>query len=179
VLPFEGALLDACECHQDRDPDAAGEEACEVRVERHLVRIVDRQRALQTWLYGFRTLLPSAPCMRVRLEVDVPAAAVAHVRVQLRRREVGVPEHLLDAAQVRAPLEQVGRERVAQEMRMHALGVEACLRREAPQDQECARAREAAALRVQEQLRSAAAVEVRPSADGKNTSPKTSAAAEP
>ena len=59
--------------------------------------------------------------VRVRLEVEVAAAAVGDVRVQLGRGEIGVPEHLLDAAQVGAPFEQVGREGVAQDMGGEAL----------------------------------------------------------
>jgi hypothetical protein len=41
----------------------------------------------------------------VRLEVNVATATIADVRVQLRGREVGVPEHLLDAAEVGAAFE--------------------------------------------------------------------------
>ena len=62
--------------------------------------------------------------MRVRLEVQLPAAPVGYVRVQLGRGEIGVPEHLLDAAQVGAALEQVGRERVAQQVGVDAPGLE-------------------------------------------------------
>jgi hypothetical protein len=58
-------------------------------------------------------------------EVDVAAPPVAHVRVELGRAEVGVPEHLLDAAEIRAALEQVGGERVPEEVRVDALGLEA------------------------------------------------------
>ena len=79
-------------------------------------------------------------------------------------REVGVAEHLLDAAQVGAALEQVRRERVAQQVRVDALGLEAGLLGEPAQDQERARAGERAALRVQEELGTVAAVEVGPAA---------------
>ena len=48
-------------------------------------------------------------------------------------------EHLLHAAQVGAALEQVRRERVAQEVRMDAPRLEAGRRGEAAQDQERAR----------------------------------------
>ena len=119
-----------------------------------------------------QVLLPAAgrettrapPRVRVRLEVQLAAAAIGYVRVELGRREVGVAEHLLDAAQVGAALEQVGRERVAQQVRVDALGLEPGLRGEAPQDQERAGAGQAAALGVEEQLGPVAAVEVRAAA---------------
>ena len=59
--------------------------------------------------------------VRVRLEVDLAPAAVRDVRVALGRPQVGVPEHLLDGAEVGAALEQVGGERVAEEVRVDAL----------------------------------------------------------
>src|SRR2546430_9456556 len=40
-----------------------------------------------------------------------------HVGVELRRCEVGVPQHLLDRPQVRAALEQMSGEAVAQRVR--------------------------------------------------------------
>ena len=54
-------------------------------------------------------------------------------------------EHLLDAAQVGAALEQMGREGVAQEVRVDGLGVEPGDGCEPPQDQEGAGARQRAA----------------------------------
>src|SRR5918994_3472231 len=86
------------------------------------------------------------------------------MRVELRRAEVRVPEHLLDAAEVGAALQEVGGERVAEEMRVHALRVEPGLGGESLQDQESARARERSSLCVEEQLRPPAAVEVRAAA---------------
>ena len=71
-----------------------------------------------------------------------------------------MPEHLLDAAQIGAALEQVCGKRVAQQVGMDALGLEAGPLGEAAQDQEGSRARERPALRVQEELRPVAAVEV-------------------
>ena len=59
---------------------------------------------------------------RVRLEVDVLQPLAREVRVQLGGRHVGVAEHLLHRAQVAAAGEQVGRERVAQRVRAHAVG---------------------------------------------------------
>ena len=88
----------------------------------------------------------------MRVEVHVAATAVRDLRVELGRREVGVAEHLLDAAQIGAPFEQVRRERMAQEMRMHAAGLEAGDGREPAQDQERAGPREPAALCIEEEL---------------------------
>ena len=48
----------------------------------------------------------------MRLEVDVAATPIRDVRVALGGAEVGVPEHLLNGAQVGAALEQVRGERV-------------------------------------------------------------------
>src|SRR5437588_10918376 len=70
-------------------------------------------------------------------------------------------EHLLDAPQIGAALEQVRRERVAEEVWVDALGLEPRLRREPAQDQEGAAARQGAAACVQEELGPMAAVEVR------------------
>ena len=61
---------------------------------------------------------------------------VGDVRVALRRRQVGMPEQLLDASEIRAALQQVRRERVTQQVRMDALGLEPGLLRQLPQDQE-------------------------------------------
>jgi hypothetical protein len=73
-------------------------------------------------------------------------------------------EHLLHAPQVGAALEEVRRERVPEEVRVDTRRVEPRLPREPTQDEEGARAREGAALRVQEELAPVAAVEVRPAA---------------
>ena len=75
-----------------------------------------------------------------------------------------MPEHLLDGAQVGAALEQVRRERVPEQVGMHALRVEPRLLGEPPKDQERARAGEAAAAGVQEQLRAVTRVEIRTAA---------------
>src|SRR5262245_22973364 len=99
--------------------------------------------------------------VRVAAEVDVSAAAVRDVCVELGRAEVGVPEHLLDAAEVGAALEQVCRERVPQQVRVDAFRLEARALGETPQDEERACARERAALRVEEQFGPVALVEVR------------------
>src|ERR1041385_3964821 len=102
--------------------------------------------------------------MRMRLEVQLAPSAIGYVRVQLRGRQIGMPEHLLHGPQVGASLQQVRREGVAQEMRVDALGLEPGLGGQAAQDQEHAAAGERAAVRVQEELLPVAAVEVRAAA---------------
>ena len=54
---------------------------------------------------------------RVRPSVDLPDAFAGDVRVDLRRADTGMPQQLLDDAQVRAALEQMRREGVAQRVR--------------------------------------------------------------
>jgi len=75
-----------------------------------------------------------------------------------------VAEHLLDRAEVGAALEEVRRERVAEQVRVDALGVEPGGAGEAAEDEERAGARQRAALRVEEELRTVARVEVRAAA---------------
>src|SRR6476646_11043485 len=58
----------------------------------------------------------------VGLEVRLAHVIGGHVRVHLGRLDAGVAEHLLDAAQVAAALEQVGGERVPQRVRRDVLG---------------------------------------------------------
>ena len=98
--------------------------------------------------------------VRVRLEVGLAPPPVGDVGVELGRRQVGVAEHLLDAAEVGAAFEQVRRERVAEQVGVDAAGLEAGLLGEPAQDQEGAGAGQRAALRVQEELGPVAAVEV-------------------
>src|SRR2546421_3347505 len=98
------------------------------------------------------------------LVVQLAPPPIGYVGVELGRGQVGVSEHLLDAAQVGPALEEVGRERVAQEVGMDPLRLEAGPGREPAQDQERARARERAALGVQEELGPVAPVEERAAA---------------
>jgi len=98
--------------------------------------------------------------MGVGLVVDLAPAAVGDVRVQLGGGEVGMAEHLLDAAQVGAALQKVGREGVAEEMRGDALRLQPGLGREAAEDEEGARSGQRATLRVEKELGTVAAVEV-------------------
>ena len=96
----------------------------------------------------------------MRVEVDVSAPTVGDVCVALRRPEIGVAQHLLHRAQVRASFEEVRRERVPEEVRVDASGLEARALRELAEDQEGAGPRERAAARVQEEVWAIAAVEV-------------------
>ena len=109
-LELERVLLQAGEEHRVADRHRQGSEDHDLRVKRHPGRPL-RSR--------------SSSRVRVRLEVQLPAAPIGYVRVELGRREVGVAEHLLDAAQVGAALEQMRREGVAEQVRVDALRLEA------------------------------------------------------
>ena len=80
--------------------------------------------------------------------VQLAAPPIGYVGVELGRREVGVAQHLLHASEVRAALEEVRRERVAEEVRVDSLGLESRLLGELTQDQERTGACEAAAARA-------------------------------
>ena len=54
------------------------------------------------------------------LSIDVQQLRRVHVGVSLRRRQLNVPEQLLDRAQVGASLQQMRGERVAQRVRADA-----------------------------------------------------------
>src|SRR5438552_15603101 len=99
------------------------------------------------------------PRVRMRLVVQLAAASIGYVSVKLRRREVGVAEHLLDASQVGASLEEMRRERMAQEVRVDAGRLQPGLRGSPAQDQECPRAGERSSLGVEKELRAVSAVE--------------------
>ena len=100
--------------------------------------------------------------MRVRAEVRLAAVPVGDVRVALGRSDIGVAEHLLDAPEVGAPFEQVGRERVAEEMRMHAARLEARAVGQAAEDQERSRPGQCAATCVEEEIGAMPTVEPSP-----------------
>ena len=106
------------------------------------------------------------PTARVRVggKVGVPPALVAHVRVQLGRREVGMPEHLLDAAEIGATLQQMRGKRVSEEVGVNSFRFQTGAFGEAAQDHERSRAGQPSALGVQEELLPVAAVEVRATA---------------
>ena len=57
-------------------------------------------------------------------EVELAAAAVTDVGVELGRRQICVAKHLLDAPEIGPALEQVGCERVPEQVRVDALGLE-------------------------------------------------------
>ena len=57
-------------------------------------------------------------------EIELASAAVADVGVELRRREIGMAKHLLDAPEIGPALEQVGCERVPEEVRVDAPGLQ-------------------------------------------------------
>ena len=96
----------------------------------------------------------------VRSEIQLPTPPVGYGGVELCRREIGMTEHFLKGAEVSAALEQVGGERMPQEVRVHAAGLEPGLRGQLLQNQEGPRPGEAATLRIQEQLRSMPFVQV-------------------
>src|SRR3954468_5937686 len=95
-----------------------------------------------------------------RLEVQLSTSPIGYVRVELGGGEVGVAEHLLDAAKIGAALQQVRRERVTEQVRMDALRLEPRLLGEPAKDQEGTGTRQRAAARVQEELGTAPPVEV-------------------
>ena len=73
-------------------------------------------------------------------------------------------EHFLNGSQVCSSLEEVSRKRVAEEVRMHALGVEPGLFGQFAENQKGARPRQSAASGVEEQLGPVAHVQVRAAA---------------
>lgn len=58
----------------------------------------------------------------MKLAVDAAQILPVNVGVNLRRRNVRVTKHLLDGAQIRPALEQVGGKGMSQRMRRHNLG---------------------------------------------------------
>src|SRR5262245_11980389 len=102
--------------------------------------------------------------MWVCIEVGVTPARVRNMGIELRRAQVSVAEHLLHRAQIGASFEQVGGKGMAQQVRVDSGGIEAGLSGQSPEDEEGTRPGERAALRVQEELRSVPAVEVRAAA---------------
>src|SRR5437588_3989746 len=108
------------------------------------------------------SLIPAPPRVRVRLVVHLPPSPVGYVRVELRGGEVGMAEHLLHRAKIGPAFEQMRGEGVAQEMRMHSLGLEAGFACEPAKDQERTRASERPAACVEKELRAVPHVEERP-----------------
>src|SRR5579859_3752085 len=99
--------------------------------------------------------------MRVRLEVQLAPPAIGYVGVELRRGQIGMSEHFLHRTQVGASLEQVRCERVTQEVRVDARGLEPGLRGAAAGEGEGAGGRRRAAGRGEDVLRGGARFEKR------------------
>ena len=75
-----------------------------------------RRNCVQRQATRKRLSLPESRA-RVKPIVDASQPRLEDVRVDLRGRQIGVPEHHLDRAQVGAALEQVRRERMTQHVR--------------------------------------------------------------
>jgi hypothetical protein len=100
----------------------------------------------------------------MRLEIQLPTALVGYVGVELRGREIGMSEHFLNRSQIGSPLEEVGGERVPEQVRMDTMGIEARFLGEFAEDQEGAGPCQGPASGVQEQLRPVPRVEERAAA---------------
>src|ERR1044071_434791 len=102
--------------------------------------------------------------MWMRAEVQLATPPIGYVGIELGGGQVCVAQHLLHRPQVGAALQEVRRKGMTEEMRVHALRIEARLLGQSAEDQEGAGARQRAALRVEEQLGPVPPVEVRPPA---------------
>ena len=102
---------------------------------------------------------PLTARMWVRTEIRVTSAGVRNMGIELGRAEVRVTEHLLHAAEIGTSFEEVRGEGVAQEVRVHAGGVEPRLGGQAAEDEERSRPGERASLGVEEELGPMPAVE--------------------
>src|SRR5919201_5897744 len=80
--------------------------------------------------------------------------------IELGRAEIRVTEHLLDAAEVGAPFQQMRGERVAQDVRVDTCGIEPGLAGNASEDEERAGPCQGSALGVEEELGPSPAVEI-------------------
>lgn len=99
--------------------------------------------------------------VRVCLEIQLAAAAIGYVRVELRSREIGMAEHFLNTSEVGPALEEVRREGMPEQVRVDALRLEPGALGESAEDQEGASAGERAAAGVEEELGPVPAVEER------------------
>jgi hypothetical protein len=79
--------------------------------------------------------------MRMRLKVQLPAAPIGYVGIELGRSQVRVSEHFLDGAEVGTSLQEMGGKRMSQQMWMDALRLQPRFAGEPPEDEEdpCAR----------------------------------------
>lgn len=98
----------------------------------------------------------------MRSVIQLPTSPIGYVGVELGCRKIGMAEHFLNGSEVGSSLQEVGREGVAEEMRVDAERVETRFCGQLPEDQERARPGQRAAAGVQEELGSAACVEERP-----------------
>jgi len=83
---------------------------------------VDRKPSNTSYALSGWSNLPTG--VGVRLEVQLAAATIGYVGVELGRGQIRVPQHLLNRPEIGSALEQMRREGVAQQMRMDALGLE-------------------------------------------------------
>ena len=86
----------------------------------------------------------------MRPVVDAPDPGAGDVRVDLRRRDVGVAEHHLDGAEVGVVVDEMGREGVAEDVRRDGRGREAGLPRGRLQREEDGLARDGLSARARE-----------------------------
>ena len=71
--------------------------------------------------HSIHPFLRGASFPRMMLAVHFFKARAVDMRINLRRRNIGVAEHRLNGSQIRATFEQMGGERMAQGVRRHAL----------------------------------------------------------
>lgn len=95
-------------------------------------------------------------------EVRLLTTLVRDVRVALCGGQVGMPEHLLDAPKIRASFEEMGRERVTEQVRVDATGLEPSLLSEPTENEECARAGQRSTAGIEKEVGPMAAIEMRP-----------------
>jgi len=58
----------------------------------------------------------------MKLVINAAEPLAAHVRVDLRRRDLAMPQHELDGAQIRSPFQKMGGKRMPQDMRADVRG---------------------------------------------------------
>src|SRR5215204_4643400 len=82
------------------------------------IRPAGQPRTPSYWIWAGspRTAVTRRLSAGMEAVVNGPQARFQDVGVDLRRGQVGVPQHHLDGAQVGAPVEQVGRERMADDV---------------------------------------------------------------
>src|SRR3954462_1850850 len=96
----------------------------------------------------------------VRSEVQLATPPIGYVRIELGGGQIRVSKHFLNRPEVRAALEEVGGEGMAEQVRVHAFRLEPGLLGELAQDEESPGPGQRAALRFEEELGAVARVEV-------------------